>query len=140
MSYVAIRFVDGGRDRSGCDCWGLVRLFLKEEFRIDVPEYGEISARELLEIQAAMQSATAPGGSWVKIDSVFKLRRGNVIVMYAYDRVSSKLQKGTSHVGVMVDRYRLLHVEKGTDSVLAQVTSTPIRLRIASMWRHHTLQ
>lgn len=40
--YAHIKFKDKGRDESGCDCYGFVRLILKNEMNIDLPDMLDI--------------------------------------------------------------------------------------------------
>lgn len=39
ISYLKIPYKHLGRDRKGCDCLGLVKLFYLQEFKIELPEY-----------------------------------------------------------------------------------------------------
>lgn len=130
--YVGIPFVDGGRDRAGCDCWGLVRL-VHADHGVDLPSYGDISAAELLAIAREMRSAT-DGEPWRKVDGEAR-RPLDVVVMSRLDA------PGTIpiHVGVMVDDRRVLHVLERTDSHMVPLSHWSIAPRVIGIYRHRDL-
>lgn len=35
--FISVLFKEKGRDRNGCDCWGLARLIYKEKLNIELP-------------------------------------------------------------------------------------------------------
>lgn len=37
--YIGIPYVNHGRDQSGSDCFGIVKMILEKEFKVDVPEW-----------------------------------------------------------------------------------------------------
>lgn len=39
INYLSIPHKHLGRDFTGCDCFGLIRLFYQEEFKIQLPDY-----------------------------------------------------------------------------------------------------
>lgn len=48
--YLSIPYRAGGRDWSGCDCYGLVRLILKEEKGIELPLFETVSSAKEFEM------------------------------------------------------------------------------------------
>lgn len=126
--YVGLPFADGGRDIDGLDCWGLVRLVLKEQKSIDVPSYGEISAADLMKVARTIgRECLADPWKTVSVPHAF-----DVVVMSS-PRVAGR---SVSHCGIMVDERRFLHVEQHTHSVLVPITHPTVRNRIRGYYRH----
>lgn len=132
--YVGITFRDGGRDRGGCDCWGLVRLMHLEEAGIELPSYGEIGSDELLAIARTMAGATSAGDVWRRVDEEPR-RRLDVVVMKGLDEAA----RVPVHVGVMLDGKRMLHTERHVDSHSVLLDHPSVRSRIVGIYRHRSL-
>lgn len=131
--YVGVPFLDGGRDRSGWDCWGTVCTAYREEAGIELPSYGEISASELLRITRQMQ-AGAISETWRRVDAEPR-RKLDVVLMKNIDEAGSI----PIHVGVMRDDRAVIHVEIATDTVAVPLTHPSITGRIMGFYRHKDL-
>jgi len=127
--YVGLPFIDGGRDLTGVDCWGLVRLILRSEKNIDTPSYGEISAEDLMGI-AGMVAQACRVEPWIEIHP--KARS-------AFDVVVMRRAREPVHLGILAEQSRLLHIERKTDSVLIPIDHRSVEQRIIGYFRHRTL-
>ena len=130
--YVGIPFRPYGRDRSGCDCWGLLRLVLDEQFGIGVPAFSQHSwvsglGRDEAERQRAGLEAlvAANTGPWRAVEPGAE-RAGQAVLLRQMGRAM--------HVGVVVDRGWMLHIEEGTNAVLAEYGGLMWRRRIAGFY------
>lgn len=125
--YVGIPFVDGGRGFDGLDCWGLVRLIYAEQAGLELPLYGEISARDLAAVARAIRTGQ---------DAWFEPERPA-----ALDAVTMRLtsRSWVGHVGVMVDARRLIHIEEKTAAAVVPVDHFTVRDRIAGYRRHRDI-
>lgn len=124
--YVGLRFVDHGRSMEGVDCWGLVQLVMREEKGIELPSYGETSALDLAAVAkiVAHESACDP---WVPVFP-------NSVA--AFDVAVMHRKHDPIHVGIMVNRYSVLHIEAKTDSVIMLISDARIAFRYPRFYRH----
>lgn len=125
-AYIGIPFADGGRGRSACDCWGLVRLVYGDLLGIDLPGYGEISAHDLARVSHRIRTDSA-ARPWLPVES--EARPFDVLVM----------RGRPLHVGVMVDAGHVLHVEAATSSVVVPLDHPQVRWRRLALHRHEAL-
>lgn len=117
--YVGIPFADNGRTAAGCDCYGLIRLVLAEQFGIDLDAYEARYADtgDRAGITTVVEEREAVG--WVR------LYQGP----YAAGMVALfRLQGLPVHVGVLINAVDMLHVVRGSNAVI-QPMGAPIWAR-----------
>nr|BDD44770.1 tail assembly protein [bacterium] len=118
--YIRIPYLDRGRDESGCDCWGLVRLVLENEFGKTLPDLDYESA-EIVEDRLFDVSVAA-----VDAEEVKHPENGDVVL----------IRGGLlpQHIGVFVDG-QVLHTAKGMGTVCERLSSPRLRGRIKGYYR-----
>ena len=121
--YVGIPFLDGGRDMAGLDCWGLVRLIYAQELDIDLPDYGEVSAKDLLRVARSLDAGSE---RWLSVDDPVEF---DLVAMRLYDRA------WVGHVGVMLGARTMIHTEDRIAVSVVPVDHFTVRDRISSYRR-----
>ncbi len=127
--YMEIPFADHGRDRRGCDCYGLVRLVLAERFGVDLPPmtvgYDSAADRE------AVAGMIAGNALLTGFEQVKTVRPGDVLVIR---------QAGSNcHLAVVVAPGLALHTERGKGVVVESYNRPHLRPRIREVWRHESI-
>ncbi len=125
-TYVGIPWRDRGRDRQGCDCWGLARLVYVDHLRIALPSYAEAypSTEEMREIDGLIRGALL-AGPWIEVDRPAE-----------FDLVLFRRGRFDSHVGIVAGRETMLHMV-WLDAAKAERWSGPIwQRRMRGFFRH----
>ncbi len=128
--YIGLPFVDGGRDWSGVDCWGLVRLVYAHELAVDLPDYGEIAASDLRALSGIMMAGAWSDPAWRPVE---RPRDFDVAVMTFYGK------RAVGHVGVMIGESAVLHIERQMHAAVVPLSHWTIKNRIKCFRRHATL-
>lgn len=131
--YIGIPFRSDGHGLTGCNCWGLVRLVLLEQCKIDVPAYAEVSADDLL---AAARKFSARDETWI---AALNPRAFDVVLMSAMTSSAEKVLRIPGHVGIMVSDRHLLHIWAATDAACVPLRHPGIRSKILGFYRHRDL-
>jgi cell wall-associated NlpC family hydrolase len=125
--YIGIPFRERGRDREGCDCWGLVRLVLAERFGVLLPSFdGYGSVRDRERIRALIEDDLP---AWTEVGG--RERAGDVVLL----RVGGR----PLHVGLVISPGTMLHIEAGIDACLERYDRLPWCRRVLGVYRHREL-
>ena len=120
--WVGIPWRAGGADRSGCDCWGLVRLWYREHRGVELPAADDAVA-------AAVCDAETASGRWEPIE------RGRVQVG---DLVIMRMPGGRVHTGLIwPDAGHMLHILDGMPSRIEPLAGSTWAVLITGIWRWH---
>lgn len=120
--YVGIPFLERGRTLTGCDCWGLVRLVLAQEFGVELPLFDGYENHEDKKLLGELCDSGKPLVGATRVDGPAE---GVVVVMFVGPH--------PIHFGVCVDDKHLLHIERRCDSVYQRIDQ--IKHRIEGFYR-----
>lgn len=126
-SYIGLPYAELGRDRSGVDCWGLVRLVMAEQNNIDLPSYlGDYAGEaEKAEIVALIDVA--------KSQSIWNKVTGDI---RPFDAVGFRRGAHDSHIGIAVSATKFLHVMSDGYARIENMTQGRWSVRSVGAWRH----
>ena len=126
--YVGLPFKEGGRDRFGLDCYGLLRLVINEHFGGSVPEYEGIAYQpgEDRELLATLMDE--------RIRLWHPIARG---AEQSGDGILLRVMGRPIHVGVVVAADMMLHIEKNCDSIIENFgKGSRWERRVLGFYRH----
>lgn len=110
----------------GVDCWGLVRLFYREQFSIELPDYnGRIGSFNDSDVTAAAVNHALKVHSWSRALRFDEL--GVVLVL--------RILGQPAHVGVSLGSGQFLHCMRGCNSVVENIDRSPWDARIMGHYR-----
>lgn len=124
--YIGLPFKGHGRDRSGLDCWGLVRLVMAEQFGLALPsfcqEYGRTTDTQRISQLIARESTT-----WREVTADGE-ELGDIVVL--------RMRGKPMHVGMVLGDSQMLHIEQGIDSAIEKYRGARWQDRIAGFYRY----
>jgi len=123
--YVGIPFVSGGRDISGCDCYGLVRLALFDQFGYALPPLsGDYQNALVLSETEPVLKAQLPLLAGERIKNP---EPGAVAVI--------RFQGRPSHIGIFIDAAHILHTFHKIGAHIVRAESGSLRGGIEGVYR-----
>jgi cell wall-associated NlpC family hydrolase len=123
--YIGMPFKPLGREPGGCDCWGLARMIYHDLFNIKVPSLTYAEEFDPVELFDLMDKESA---KWVPVE-LGRERPGDVLLLKALN----------PHVGVVVSRGVMIHIQKSTSACIDKYTATRWNKRILGIYRHADL-
>ena len=121
--YVGIPFKSLGRTKDGCDCYGLVRIVLQEQYNVSLPELlTYANALDHTEIKDTI-TTNIPLLSGEKLSSP---EEGAVVIFTT--------QGLSAHIGLFVSDKLILHTTKNTGAVIESVNTPRIKNRIRGIY------
>jgi cell wall-associated NlpC family hydrolase len=132
--YVGLPF--DPRNVKGPHCWGLVCRVFAEQRGIVLPEHGEFTADDMVEMARAAHEQIALPEIWRPVPRGQE-REFDVAVMMGWVAYGDgSRRREINHVGVITSDRSVLHVERATAAVLAPLDHPTIRSRYGGAYRY----
>jgi cell wall-associated NlpC family hydrolase len=129
--YVGLPFAEHGRDRTGVDCWGLLRLIYQEQFGLTLPSYAEAyrTTIDAQEIGALVQREATSGWEAVPLAEA---RLGDVLIL--------RVRNYPMHCGLVLAPPKFLHIERRIQAAVERWDAWHWSQRISGVFRHEAMK
>ena len=129
QQYIGIPFLDHGRDRDGCDCWGLCKLVYREVLGVDLPDLGDSYSEAYARGEVDETVAATVGQEW-NVDVTAQPWRPLDVMIFTRAGVEC-------HVGLYVRPGEMLHVIEGTAAAYERYDTVKWKRRLSRVvrWR-----
>lgn len=120
--YIGIPYRAEGRDRAGCDCWGLVVLIYRERLGVTLPShagYGDPLSPAAAAAVAAGRAAWQP-----------------VVTPQPLDVVLLRVNGAPHHIGLVIRPGWMLHSAAGKDSCIESYVRPYWRARVEGFYTY----
>lgn len=125
--FLSIPFKSQGRDRDGCDCWGLVCLYYQEALNIRLTSFAETPAHAFRDVAGLIARERL---KWRSVDTP---ALNDVVLMRIADKSASRL---VAHVGLAVDGRRMLHTQEDIGPRIERLDAPHIKPKIMEYRRY----
>lgn len=124
--YIGLPYQENGRTLSGVDCWGLARLFYRQELEIDLPDYSDLYTGSWDEQVTRLINYHKDTWQEVQQPSV-----GDLCLFNIYNE--------PAHIGIYAGDSKFLHARDGQDSVVESLNNPLWKRRLAGYFSYrHT--
>ena len=139
--YIGIPFLDKGRTREGCDCWGLNRLIWSEQFSVRVPSFLDAyeEAHDGVTVAKAIVEYGLKDPIWHRV-TAGQESLGDGVHMVGFCKIDGHWEKAEMHVGIVLVPGVLIHIEHGIDASLMNYREKLAGAnRVLGFYRHEEL-
>ena len=121
-SFIEIPFKCDGRDRNGCDCYGLICLIYRERLGIILPDYaGIFTDHTMVTLKKVARTMEEGRKRWALVDKPSP-----------YDMVMLRTGRYVWHVGLAINKCDMIHTMAGIGSAIESFQNL--------YWKHRVVE
>jgi cell wall-associated NlpC family hydrolase len=124
--YIGIPYIEKGRTLKGCDCYGLVKLYYKNELGISIPDSNTCAKTPRRTLAVYLEQISK---NWEETTA-----QKNAVVAMCLNVNHPKM---VTHFGVMIDENTMLHTYENTNSHIISIDHITVKNQIKGFYKWH---